>query len=210
MKFFLSERLTQDPLEIFFGCQRQRGSSNENPNMQQFCKNTQALRVINSVCGNVALGNCRGKRQAVIDWEKENRPLPKRHKSSKVPPVSKVALPSIEATSLQHLGEATPKPPVKATKPPPIEADSKPPIEADSKPPIATKPPVEAKPYLNMNMCHSRSQELMIDQALLQPQSLDQGLSSLKPDDFRRLNNQGWLNDKVSEYLIVNNLHHLL
>ena len=74
---FFSERLSQDPLEKFFGCQRQRGKTNENPNVQQFCKNSQALRVINGTCGNVSKGNCRGSKYA-IDWEKENRPLPKR------------------------------------------------------------------------------------------------------------------------------------
>ena len=41
VKFFLSERICQDPLENFFGCQRQRGRTDENPNVQQFCKNSQ-------------------------------------------------------------------------------------------------------------------------------------------------------------------------
>ena len=31
VKAFLSEKLSQDPLEKFFGCQRQRGRVNENP-----------------------------------------------------------------------------------------------------------------------------------------------------------------------------------
>ena len=47
---FLSQRLCQDPLERFFGLQRQRGSVHENPNVVEFSKNTQALRVIKSVC----------------------------------------------------------------------------------------------------------------------------------------------------------------
>ena len=63
VKFFLSERLSQDPLENFFGCQRQRCRTNENPNLHKLCKNTQALRVINSVCGTVSKGNCRGNKQ---------------------------------------------------------------------------------------------------------------------------------------------------
>ena len=79
VKVFLSERISQDPLEKFFGCQRQRGKTNENPNVQQFCKNSQALRVINGTCGNVSKGNCRGSKYS-IDWEKENRPLPKRRR----------------------------------------------------------------------------------------------------------------------------------
>ena len=47
---FLSQRLCQDPLENFFGCQRQRGGVHDNPNVQEFTRNTQALRVINSFC----------------------------------------------------------------------------------------------------------------------------------------------------------------
>ena len=50
---FLSEKLCQDPLEKFFGCQRQRGGGNENPTAQEFCKNTQTVRVINSQCHQV-------------------------------------------------------------------------------------------------------------------------------------------------------------
>ena len=69
-------------MENFFGCQRQRSRANENTNVQDFCKNTQALRVINSVCGNVPIGNCRGHKQAV-DMEMENKPLPKRHRVRK-------------------------------------------------------------------------------------------------------------------------------
>ena len=82
VKFFLSERLSQDPLENFFSCQRQRGRTSENPNVQEFCKNTQALRVVNSVCGTVAKGNCRGRKQS-IDLEKENKPLAKRRRHRK-------------------------------------------------------------------------------------------------------------------------------
>ena len=47
--FLLSQRLCQDPLERFFGLQRQRGGVHDNPNVNEFMKNTQALRVINCV-----------------------------------------------------------------------------------------------------------------------------------------------------------------
>ena len=79
VKCFLSGWLSQDCLEKFFGCQRQRGKSSENPNEYEFCKNSQALRVINSVCGHVPRGNCRGSKTS-IDWEEESKPLPKRKK----------------------------------------------------------------------------------------------------------------------------------
>ena len=80
VKFFLSERLCQDPIENYFGCQRQRGGRHENPNVNDFCKNSQALKVVNSICGTVSKGNCRGKKQA-IDVEIESRPLKKRCKA---------------------------------------------------------------------------------------------------------------------------------
>ena len=60
-KWFLVQKISEDPLEKFFGCQRQRGRVNENPTVTEFCKNTQKLQVINSVCLDSVKGNCRGK-----------------------------------------------------------------------------------------------------------------------------------------------------
>ena len=78
MKSFLSQRICQDPLERFFGLQQQRGSANDNPNVQEFTKNTQALRVVNSVVPAPLRGNCRGsKLDTSIDKENINKPLPK-------------------------------------------------------------------------------------------------------------------------------------
>ena len=77
VKFFLSEKISQDPLEKFFGNQRQRGGVNENPTVQEFCKTTQVLRVINNVCGDVR-GNCRGRKRVRDDSLQENTPLRKR------------------------------------------------------------------------------------------------------------------------------------
>ena len=69
---FLSEHLSQDPLENFFGCQRQRGKTNENPNFKEFCKNTQALQVINSACGTVPGGNCCGSKKNLTLMQRVN------------------------------------------------------------------------------------------------------------------------------------------
>ena len=82
VKLFLSNRLCQDPLEKFFGQQRQRGGAHDNPNVNQFVKNTQAIRVINSTCGTIR-GNCRGSNHTdeLLTKRKcnaENDPLPKR------------------------------------------------------------------------------------------------------------------------------------
>lgn len=79
---FISNKLSQDPIEKFFGQQRQRGSSNDNPNVSQFIKATQALRVINITCADIK-GNCRGsshKIEKTQKWieDKENKTLPRR------------------------------------------------------------------------------------------------------------------------------------
>lgn len=80
---FLSNRICQDPVENFFGQQRQRGRVNENPTAQQFTENTRALRVINGACSQVR-GNCRGsadnkKKGPTVD----NSALPKRKRKHK-------------------------------------------------------------------------------------------------------------------------------
>ncbi len=55
---FLSFTLCQDPLEGFFGCQKQRGGTSENPNIKEFYHNTATLRVVNSFCRNSTTGVC--------------------------------------------------------------------------------------------------------------------------------------------------------
>ena len=79
VSFFLSSNISQDPLENFFGQQRQRGRVNENPNVLEFMRNTQALRVINSTCSTIR-GNCRGNETQTQSrsLSQENEPLQKR------------------------------------------------------------------------------------------------------------------------------------
>ena len=77
MKFLLSERFCQDPLEAFFGQQRSKGGRNDNPTVKQFCDNTVSLRVQGSVALNPLRGNCRKRpmeREIIVD----DTPLPKR------------------------------------------------------------------------------------------------------------------------------------
>ena len=89
VELFYSNRLCQDSLENFFGQQRQRGRTHENPNADQFVKNSQALRVINSTCATIR-GNCRAgevdpkhkKKHHQIQTE-NNAPLRKRPRHSK-------------------------------------------------------------------------------------------------------------------------------
>ena len=60
VKAFLSENLSQDPIEKFFRCQRQRCRASENPNVQELCNGTQVLRVINTFYRDPIKGNYQG------------------------------------------------------------------------------------------------------------------------------------------------------
>ena len=83
---FMTEKLSQDPLEKFFGCQRQQGNTNDNPKVHEFLTNTQSLRVIDSINVHQITGNCRGTKRKHYDLESVDlsRPLKrrKRHRSS--------------------------------------------------------------------------------------------------------------------------------
>lgn len=59
VKCFLSNRLCQDPLEKYFGMQRQTGKSNENPSVVEFAKNSETLRLVGNMWFDDARGNCR-------------------------------------------------------------------------------------------------------------------------------------------------------
>ena len=60
--FLLSERVSQDPLENYFGQQRARGGRNEHPTMQQCIQNAASLRIQKSFALQPVRGNCRRKR----------------------------------------------------------------------------------------------------------------------------------------------------
>jgi len=106
VKFFLNERISQDPLKNFFGCQRQRTRTADKclPILQEHS----SIRVINSVCRNISKGNCCGRAQSIV--VKDDKPLSKRQRvriksavnealeavspSETVPPLSKTVTPS--------------------------------------------------------------------------------------------------------------------
>ena len=54
------------------------GGTNDNPTIQEFQKNTQALRVVNSLCRPVVKGNCQGNTEVIMNKENINCPLPRR------------------------------------------------------------------------------------------------------------------------------------
>lgn len=76
---FLSERISQDPLEKFFGQQRQQGAVNDNSTSDQFLKNNQALRVVNSIKIDLHKGNTIGTNTKKLTTV-STTPLPKRRK----------------------------------------------------------------------------------------------------------------------------------
>ena len=56
---FLSNRINQDPLEKYFGMQRQVGRTNENPTAVEFAKNSETLRLVGNMWFEDKRGNCR-------------------------------------------------------------------------------------------------------------------------------------------------------
>ena len=83
VKFVLSVRFSQDPLEKYFGNQRERGGTNENPNVQQMVHNASALRALKSVTLNSIRGNCgRGHKRPALTVD--DSPLLKKKRASSV------------------------------------------------------------------------------------------------------------------------------
>ena len=76
VKFVLTERFNQNPLEIFFAQQRARGQRNDNPSVSQFMENTQALIVQKSLA--VGRSSSIKKRKEIPDLPSLCQPLPKR------------------------------------------------------------------------------------------------------------------------------------
>ena len=77
VRYFMSEKLCQDPLEGFFGKQRMRGGYSDNPTVQSFLHGTVSLRTQKSVALAPKRGNCK-RQHATIDFDPT--PLPKRQR----------------------------------------------------------------------------------------------------------------------------------
>lgn len=84
--FFLSERITQDPLENYFGKQRARGGRCDNPCLKECLQNAVAIRAQRSMNLDRVQGNCRRKRRlpSPENSKIDATPLPKRKRASKV------------------------------------------------------------------------------------------------------------------------------
>lgn len=75
---FLSSRINQDPIEKFFGMQRQAGRAHQNPTVAEFIKNTETFRVISSIWIDDIVGNCRGRKSNDTNLHAAMQPLKKR------------------------------------------------------------------------------------------------------------------------------------
>ena len=66
MDYVLKERLCQDPVEEFFGKQRQLGRRSDNPGINQFGYNSNAIRIERSI--SCQIGNTRGRKDRKRSW----------------------------------------------------------------------------------------------------------------------------------------------
>jgi len=222
VKVFFSERLSQDPLEKFFGCQRQRGPTNENLNVVQFCKNTQALRVINGVCGNVSKSNCRSNKTSV-NWGKENCPLPKQRKCKPQVSSSRNVSQSIHSSSSQEEDPSdtvmsssnTMKQAITLSEHQNHLVGSSSSQEEDPSDTVMsssnTMKQEEFQPLshdkISTHLVYPSPLVQLIDDALksgIANEELSKNFHiSLKRSDFWLLRETGWLNDKVSRQLLM-------
>ena len=76
VEVFLSDRINQDPLKKHFGRLRQQGHTNQNPTVAEALKNTETLRVVDSVWLDIT-GNRRGRKRKFILTD-DNQPVPKK------------------------------------------------------------------------------------------------------------------------------------
>jgi len=75
MEFVLTERFRQDSLEEYFDHQRKLGRRNDNPDIQAFGYNNNAIRIQRQV--SCLSGNTRGRKDRTRAWEQvTDDPIP--------------------------------------------------------------------------------------------------------------------------------------
>lgn len=67
MDFVLTERFCQDPVEEFFGKQRQLGRRSDNPDIHKFGYNSNTIRIQRSI--SCQSGNTKGRKDRQRAWE---------------------------------------------------------------------------------------------------------------------------------------------
>ena len=80
MEFVLTERFCGDPVEEYFGKQRQLGRRSDNPDIHQFGYNSSTIRIERSISSHS--GNTKGRKDMKKAWEQvTDAKLPCRKKS---------------------------------------------------------------------------------------------------------------------------------
>ena len=79
-KYVLSERLSQDPIENYFGQLRSKGRRCQNPSVSDCITSAQSIRVQRSMSMMPVRGNCARKKRLFPDGKEniDDAPLPKR------------------------------------------------------------------------------------------------------------------------------------
>ena len=67
MEFVFTESFCQDPLEEYFGKQRQLGRRNDNPDIHKFGYNSNTIKIQRSI--SYQSGNTRGRKEKERAWE---------------------------------------------------------------------------------------------------------------------------------------------
>ena len=81
MEFVLTERFRQDSLEEYFDHQRKLGRRNDNPDIQAFGYDNNAIRIQSQV--SCLSGNTRGRKDRTRAWEQvTDDPIPCKKKKS--------------------------------------------------------------------------------------------------------------------------------
>ena len=68
VKFFLSEKLSQDPFEEYFSKQQAKGGADENPTLETFSRNFLDLNVARDKLVRVVNGNTRGRQREIVQF----------------------------------------------------------------------------------------------------------------------------------------------
>ena len=80
--YVLSEHISQDPLENYFGRQRGRGARNDNPSAKECLQNSAADRILGSIAQLPVRGNSSRKRLHFTEEHIDDTPLPKRPRAA--------------------------------------------------------------------------------------------------------------------------------
>ena len=84
--YLLSEHVSQDPLENYFGKQRGRGERSDNPSVEECLKNSASIKQQESLSQVPVRGNSSRCRRLFPEEKIDDAPVPKRRRKSRESP----------------------------------------------------------------------------------------------------------------------------